>query len=254
MESQTNIADTDLPFQGAILEPSEQDLPVDPDRILESFEMDRSQADEYLMDTIGQYTARCRELCEPLARYALFNNLDFAPGAGALTLDGVRFNLGEWVTGFLKKSTWIAVFLGTAGEQVEQLSKQLMQDGHLLEGYIVDLIGSELAEGVAVSVHHAIENNARQAGLNITNRYSPGYCHWPVSDQTQIFSLIGKDSCGIRLTRSSLMIPMKSVSGIIGVGKHVKQMGYKCRVCPDEKCIMREKNGNEGSETPVFLC
>lgn len=35
------------------------------------------------------------------------------------------------------------------------------------------------------------------------------------------------------------MEPIKSVSGIIGIGRRVEKNDYQCRVCEDQECIMR---------------
>ena len=72
-----------------------------------------------------------------------------------------------------------------------------------------------------------------------TNRYSPGYCGWNVSEQKNIFQLIPEKFCGIELTDSCVMVPMKSVSGIIGIGKEVRYNPYTCNLCKMENCFYR---------------
>ncbi|MCK7538940.1 MAG: hypothetical protein MZV63_52410 [Marinilabiliales bacterium] len=47
----------------------------------------------------------------------------------------------------------------------------------------------------------------------ITNRFSPGYCGWDVAEQHKLFSFFKDNFCGITLTESALMNPVKSVSG-----------------------------------------
>ncbi len=161
-----------------------------------------------------------------------------------LTLSGETFHLGKIVTAALEKSNRIALFIGTCGNKVEDYSRQLMKEGHALEGYIVDLIGSEIAENIAEYIHKEVENDMASQGLKITNRYSPGYCKWPVSDQQQLFRLLGESNCGVNLTDSSLMIPVKSVSGIIGIGQEVENAGYSCDICETDHCIYRDKRNH----------
>ncbi len=79
-------------------------------------------------------------------------------------------------------------------------------------------------------------------GLHVTNRYSPGYCGWSVAEQGMLFSFLPKNFCDIRLTESSLMIPLKSVSGIIGIGKELRRKGYKCDFCDIANCLRSNKN------------
>ena len=89
--------------------------------------------------------------------------------------------------------------------------------------------GPEQFEGANVS-----------SAKRITNRYSPGYCGWQVAEQHKLFQLIPDNYCGIRLTESALMDPVKSVSGIIGIGENVKINPYTCRMCDMPDCVYRK--------------
>lgn len=46
---------------------------------------------------------------------------------------------------------------------------------------------------------------------------------------------------GVRLTDSSLMVPIKSVSGVTGLGREVKKLEYTCGLCNYAKCYKRRK-------------
>lgn len=158
-----------------------------------------------------------------------------------MIVKGQSFHLNKMVCSALNNSTEVAFFICTCGGKVELYAKQLMKDGHTLEGLIVDLAGSEIAEGVADFIHKKIESDMAEYGLKITNRYSPGYCNWQVSEQQKLFSLLTENNCGVQLTTSSLMLPIKSVSGIVGIGKNVKNMGYSCAICETDHCLYRDK-------------
>jgi hypothetical protein len=80
-----------------------------------------------------------------------------------------------------------------------------------------------------------------QNQLNITNRYSPGYCNWSVSEQKLLFSFLPDGFCGIKLNDSALMTPIKSISGIIGIGQNVKMNEYNCNHCGVKDCTYRSK-------------
>ncbi len=162
-----------------------------------------------------------------------------------MLLNGKTFHLKRIVASALSKSSEIAAFAGTCGQEVEVYSKKLMRDGHSIEGLIADLVGSEIAETIAGFIHTRIEEAMAEKGINITNRYSPGYCQWNVSDQQQLFALLDKNNCGIYLTDSSLMIPLKSVSGIIGIGKEVRNQGYTCSKCDADYCLYRDKKNSD---------
>jgi len=76
-------------------------------------------------------------------------------------------------------------------------------------------------------------------GLKVSNRYSPGYCTWDVSEQKKLFSFFPDRFAGITLSDSSLMNPIKSVSGIAGIGKDIKHLGYVCDNCTVVDCVFR---------------
>jgi cobalamin-dependent methionine synthase I len=118
-------------------------------------------------------------------------------------------------------------------------SRKSMQERDLLRGYIYDVVGSEVAEAAADIMQNELENNVSFSGKRITNRYSPGYCSWNVSEQHKLFQLMPDNFCGIRLTESALMDPVKSVSGIIGIGEFVKRNAYTCNLCDMKDCIYR---------------
>jgi hypothetical protein len=56
-----------------------------------------------------------------------------------------------------------------------------------------------------------------------------------------LFPLFKGETCGVCLTESSLMLPIKSVSGIIGLGQTVKHLDYTCGLCDFEQCYKRKQ-------------
>lgn len=115
-----------------------------------------------------------------------------------------------------------------------------MRSGDLLEGYIYDVAGSEIVEAAADLMQAELDKTMASEGRKITNRFSPGYCGWNVSEQHKIFQLLPGTFCGIRLTASALMDPEKSVSGMIGIGKNVRHLPYTCSICDMKDCIYRK--------------
>ena len=129
------------------------------------------------------------------------------------------------------------MFICTAGEKISLRAKEISTEQDPLLGYILDIIGSLLAEKVADKVEQKIEADARQSGLTLSDRFSPGYCDWSVAEQQKLFSLFPENFSGVILSDSSLMHPIKSVSGFIGLGNGLKRSGYQCHWCNDKNCI-----------------
>jgi hypothetical protein len=156
-----------------------------------------------------------------------------------LQADGVTFETGKIVTGQLSRSTGLAAFLCTAGSGIEELSRALMGGGDPFTGFVADTMGSLVVEAAMDRVQDGLEAQLRQRGLHITNRYSPGYCEWHVSEQQKLFRLLPPGYLGVRLTDTSLMRPIKTVSGLIGVGPAVRRSPYTCSLCDLGDCLYR---------------
>ena len=101
------------------------------------------------------------------------------------------------------------------------------------------LVASPIVDLAADQVQEQVKDLAEQNGLRITNRYSPGYCSWNVEEQQKLFSLFPDGCCGISLSDSSLMNPVTSIRGIIGLGAEVKYNEYTCKICPMKNCHFR---------------
>jgi hypothetical protein len=173
--------------------------------------------------------------------YVIIDDFEFIDRTN-IRVNDIEFNSGKIITGSLKKSEKIALFLMTAGKGIEMWSRKMIRDGDPLSGYIIDLLGSETVESATDLMQGDLEMKMKDRGSRITNRYSPGYCGWLVQEQQKLFSLFPENFCDISLSKSSLMIPIKSVSGIIGIGKDVRKTAYSCNICDMENCIYRDRS------------
>jgi hypothetical protein len=157
------------------------------------------------------------------------------------TINGVVFETGKIVTRQIRNASGAAIFVCTAGSELEEFSKAQMKIGNIPEGYVADMAGSVIVEAAMDKIQERLSEEKKMTGLKITNRYSPGYCGWRVDEQQKLFSLLPEKTCNIRLTESSLMLPIKSVSGIIGIGSEVRFNPYTCNICEMDQCIYRNK-------------
>ncbi|MBP1674148.1 MAG: Vitamin dependent methionine synthase, activation domain protein [Bacteroidetes bacterium] len=179
------------------------------------------------------------------AEYAVFPVAKFNETEKSVEINNLVFNLRKIVYGQIKKSDSIAVFLCTAGEETGIRSRRAMKNGDLLTGYIYDVIGSEIAEAAADLMQDNLREAMASGGKKITNRYSPGYCGWDVSEQHKLFQLMPDNFCGIQLNTSALMDPEKSISGFIGIGEYVKYNQYTCGLCEMKDCIYRKTKSSK---------
>jgi hypothetical protein len=133
----------------------------------------------------------------------------------------------------LESAQRVFPFVATCGMELEDWSRS-MDD--LLQRYWAETI-SEMAL-----------RSARQAlDAHLAQRYQPGPIStmnpgsledWPLGEQRPLFALLGDphQSIGVRLTDGLLMVPIKSVSGILFP---TEESFASCQLCPREMCPSR---------------
>ena len=151
------------------------------------------------------------------------------------------FAIGKIIERQLKGAEAYAFFICTAGVEYEAFQERLKKEGDMVRVFIADALGSVIAEKAADQMEQSLQENIDKLGWHHTNRFSPGYCGWHVSQQQLLFPLFKGETCGVKLTESSLMLPIKSVSGIIGLGPNVRHLDYTCGLCDFKQCYKRKK-------------
>ena len=178
-----------------------------------------------------------RGAMRPRGTYSLYSVTSRAERS--LTLGGkVKFTgaIGD----YLGHAERAAAFLATAGEEIVELAERAMRSGDALGGLVLNALGSQVAEAV---VSRLVEDLRRHAapGEALSLRYSPGYCGISLAQQQTIFRLVEASKVGVELLPTLIMKPVKSVSGLIGIGPEsaVKAYGNPCDRCNYLDCRMR---------------
>jgi hypothetical protein len=200
-------------------------------------------SDGDLPEPFGEYIEQAiheaESLCDIRGAFRISKNSEFSANNSHILIDGLEFGIGKTVAKELRNTTSVALFICTAGEGISRRSQDLLSGDDPVLGYVFDLLGSMVVESATDKLQVEIKQMAFSEGLAITNRYSPGYCNWNVADQHRLFSFFQENCCGIRLTDSALMHPIKSVSGIIGLGTNVSFREYTCNLCNQVECFHR---------------
>lgn len=136
----------------------------------------------------------------------------------------------------------IALFAGTLGEPVCALIRQLFAEGEAPLGLLLDAVASEAATALVEELGDALLGGRVDQSLAALG-YCPGYCGWPVSRQGALFARLRPGEIGISLGESSLMSPVKSVSGVLLVAppeSHRFRPDFEfCDACPERTCLER---------------
>lgn len=206
---------------------------------------EQGENQKLVTELIREVLKDAEKICELKAEFTILPVIKVDDIAKIITINDMEFNIGKIVWAQLKRSESVAVFLCTAGEKIEEMSRKQMQEKDFLKGYIYDVAGSEIVEATADIMQKKLNEEVQKTGKLITNRFSPGYCGWNVAEQHKLFRLIPDNFCGIELTESALMVPIKSVSGFIGIGGKVKFSPYTCDLCDYNNCIYRRNKENK---------
>lgn len=169
-----------------------------------------------------------------------FHIFDGTVSHSSVDIDGTELNVGSTIATLLRRSVQFTCFAATAGMEYQVIHNEFAADkDNPLTLFIWDSIGTCITEATGDYMERFIEKEIH--GMHHTNRFSPGYCGWQVSEQKKLFGLMPKDICGIRLTESAMMYPVKSISGITGIGKDVNTHQYGCQFCNLENCYKKRR-------------
>lgn len=191
-------------------------------------------------EIIDDVLDQAKDYCDIRGAITTVNNISIDIQNNIITADHTVFQTGQRITSLLEEAESLALFIVTAGKGIEQWMQECTARGDTFTSYVIDVVGSEIADLAALQLQNKLEQQLQASGFNITDIYSPGYCGWPVSEQKALFSFFPSGCCGISLTETSLMDPIKSISGIMGIGKNVaRQRENYCSHCGHTDCIYR---------------
>ena len=188
---------------------------------------------------VDEYTENSYHIINPAYSYVI-RNIHSVQGKN-VTIDGEISFSSAIIARLLEQCERVAIFTLTIGSHLEKIVAALAEDGRVLRATVLDAIGSNAAERVAELVHSLINEEARTMGLCTSRRFSPGYCDWDISQQEMVFSAMKDNSGGVSLSEGYLMLPRKSISGIIGLGRRDSNMANydPCITCLKRNCTGR---------------
>jgi len=191
-----------------------------------------------LLDLVDRLVREARGLLKPRGVFAVYD-------VERMTDDELHLADCPVICGpiaeFLRPARRVAVFVVTVGDAIEQRTEERLRNDAKLEGYAFNAIGSAAADAAVDAL--ANEVYWREAGPDegITPPFSPGYCGMSLDEQQKIFSIVDGDLIGVRLLPTMIMQPLKSVSGLLGIGQRdaVAEHGVPCQWCDRPECKMR---------------
>lgn len=196
--------------------------------------------DGYILSSISKLKEELLSICLPQFGYRLLSGNPL--GTSILIIGNQLVTPNKIITQALSRSDYFYLLVASVGKEADEWISKKRNGSDIMEAWIADALGSVLAEAIVAAGISNLEQIARMEGMYITNSYSPGYCGWNVSEQQRLFAMLPKKFCGVTLIDSSLMLPIKSVSALVGVGQNVEKAPYKCDICTKKDCYKRRMN------------
>jgi len=139
------------------------------------------------------------------------------------------------------------LFAFTLGAPISREIERLFQSNDFALASMLDTVASLAADNAGREAESwaARQGDAGQTGARIQKvlLYSPGYCGWHISGQKKLFAFLHPERIDIRLNERFLMIPLKSISGVLVAGAiDIHQIGARypfCEHCKSPTCRER---------------
>ncbi len=176
---------------------------------------------------------QAREVARPKALYAEA----FVDGRGddTIRIEGITFT-SRMLRRKLEAVERVFPYVATCGREMDGVR---LPAGDMLVQYWWDTIKAEV---LSVARAHLLIHLTDRFRLGQTARMSPGSGDvdvWPIEQQRELFALLGGVTpfIGVILTENCLMIPNKTVSGLLFATEHDF---YTCQVCHRDPCPNRK--------------
>lgn len=151
---------------------------------------------------------------------------------------------GELIGQVLADAEKVFIIVCTIGTEITEITSQIFADDPAL-GMAMEGLASAAVEVAGNRVCEHIGRLAAADGLHTGVPINPGMIGWPVEEgQPQIFACLDTTPIGVSLTAQSLMLPLKSLSMVIGSGKNLQCGGNSCDYCNLQKtCNHKQTDG-----------
>ena len=186
-----------------------------------------------MLDDLRQMASEAQALAKPKVIYRVA--LVEASGDRAVSIDGAEFT-SRVLRVNLEKAHRVFPFVATCGRELK-----VWADTHadMVQRFWADAIMEQALFSAIQELDRRLEEHYQPGPLSTMN---PGSLEdWPITQQKALFGLFGdtRAQVGVELTESMLMIPAKSVSGVL----FPSQEGFvaSCQLCPREVCPNRRE-------------
>lgn len=156
---------------------------------------------------------------------------------------------GKDIQGHLSDCDRVILFAATLGVGVDRyINKCQITD--IASAMIADAVAGAFIEEYCKEADRVIASE--MAPLHITWRFGVGYGDFSVEQQGRLLELLdAKRRIGLYTTESSMLVPVKSVTAVIGVSDgEIKKENLNCALCSmRDRCAFRKEGEHCGCQS-----
>jgi len=184
---------------------------------------------------IAPLIERCRHLIEPKAVFAFIK-------VTRIEKDEVRLGSGHTLrsivlAGMLEHGQTVVPYVVTIGPGLEKQASEEAK-GSVFRSWVLERLGDHALERACVYM----KSHVKEALGGDVSSFSPGSGTgklFGIEQQEVLFHILNPpESIGVSLTAGCMMVPRKSVSGVLA---ETRREYVACRYCPRERCENRSE-------------
>ncbi len=169
-----------------------------------------------VVEAAGQMAALAETLVAPRA-WRWVGRLDGVTPDGAVRLHGGPAFCSRALARRLATAESVVAVLLTVGPDLEHRAQEMLRDGHLVEGLLLDSAGWVAIDACLADLRRRLAAEAQEQGLGLGARMAPGFGDWGLEQQRGLFALFEGAGVTVRLTEAAVLVPLKSVTGLYGL-------------------------------------
>jgi len=222
-------------------------LKIDKDEVLRYHGYSKKKVknpNQSILQITEEEIERGYNLFEPQGIYSStkIKQISFSDGRVDLK-NGFSLNFSNSIINLLKGTSYLVLGVVTIGSSLENKVSEFFTQGEYPRAVALDAVGTVAVESLSRYIRNLVCQEAKEQYFKTTRYFSPGYGDWDISQQKDIFKIIPTNKIGVSLTESCMILPRKSLSWIIGIGKDIGMLLKEkdaCKICLAENCQFRK--------------
>jgi hypothetical protein len=155
---------------------------------------------------------------------------------------GSELAQAEAVAGLLGAADELAMAVGSIGPALDRTTRDWFASGREVEAFVLGEVGNLAVGKLSDRIPQIVGEWAASRGVETSGALSPGGTGVDLSDQRIVVEVASAERIGVELTSACMLVPVKSVSMVIGLGHGLPTWTHAqaCGLCASrDTCRLR---------------